>query len=127
MGDNGENSNTTKTSLHHVYTVTNIQHKVRVLDGTKVSYSSWVKFFQLHARGYEVLSHIDGTPAPAKTYSTYESWLKIDSIVLQWIYGTLSDELLVRVLETNSTALEAWNRIKTIFLNNKGSRAAALE
>ncbi|KAI3733939.1 hypothetical protein L6452_13398 [Arctium lappa] len=46
-------------SLHAVYTVTNIQHKIRILDGTKVTYNSWVKLFQLHARGYKVLDHID--------------------------------------------------------------------
>ena len=114
-------------TLHPVYTVTNIQHKVRVLDGTKVSYSSWVKLFQLHAKGYKVMSYIDGTPPPAKTDAEYEAWTEIDAIVLQWIYGTLSDDLLVRVLVTESTAYEAWCRIKAIFLNNKGSRAAALE
>ncbi|KAI3525936.1 hypothetical protein L1887_05072 [Cichorium endivia] len=95
--------NTTKT-LHPVYTL-----------------------FQLHARGYKVMSHIDGTPPPAKTDAEYEAWTEIDAIVLQWIYGTLSDDLLVRVLVTESTAHEAWSRIKAIFLNNKGSRAAALE
>ncbi|CAH1426707.1 unnamed protein product [Lactuca virosa] len=40
---------------------------------------------------------------------------------------TLSDDLLTRVLESDSTAYEAWTRIQNIFLNNKGSRAAALE
>ncbi|KAJ0799917.1 putative RNA-directed DNA polymerase [Helianthus annuus] len=130
MGDNvnKEVSAAAKAfNLYPVYTVTNIQHMVRVLDGTKVSYSQWVKLFQLHARGYEVLCHIDGTGAPDKADPEYTTWLKIDSIVLQWIYGTLSDDLLVRVLETESTAQEAWDRIKKIFLNNKGSRAAALE
>ncbi|KAD6795699.1 hypothetical protein E3N88_06595 [Mikania micrantha] len=48
-----------QSSLHPVHTVTSIKHKVRVLDGVKVSYSSWVKLFQLHARGYDVLHHID--------------------------------------------------------------------
>ncbi|KAF5785529.1 hypothetical protein HanRHA438_Chr10g0442071 [Helianthus annuus] len=126
MGDKGDNNNKTD-ALHPVYTVNNIQHKVRVLDGTKVTYSSWVKLFQLHARGYKVLDHIDGTKPPAKEDPNFESWTEIDAIVLQWIYGSLSDELLVRVLEPESTALEAWTRIKNIFLNNKGSRAAALE
>uniref|UniRef100_A0A251VD12 Putative ribonuclease H-like domain-containing protein n=1 Tax=Helianthus annuus TaxID=4232 RepID=A0A251VD12_HELAN len=114
-------------SLHPVYTVTNIQNKVRVLDGTKVTYSSWVKLFQLHARGYKVLNHIDGTLPPATTDPSYEQWAEVDAIVLQWIYGSLSDELLVRVLEPESTALQAWVRIRNLFLNNKGSRAAALE
>ncbi|KAJ0467742.1 putative RNA-directed DNA polymerase [Helianthus annuus] len=126
MNDKGETS--TKTAaLHPVYTVNNIQNKVRVLDGTKVTYSSWVKLFQLNARGYKVLDHIDGTKPPGKEDPNYESWMEIDAIVLQWIYGSVSDEILVRILEPESTALEAWGRVKSIFLNNKGSRAAALE
>ena len=125
MGDKTD-PNTTKI-IHPVYIVANIQNKVRILDGKKVTYSSWVKLFKLHARGYKVLSHIDGTTPPAKTDEDYESWSEIDAIVLQWIYGTLSDDLLTRVLEPDSTAYEAWTRIQNIFLNNKGSRAAALE
>ncbi|XP_021978981.1 uncharacterized protein LOC110876835 [Helianthus annuus] len=125
--DAGSSSNPKQPTLHPVYTFTNIQNKVRVLDGTKVTYSSWVKLFQLHARGYKVTHHIDGTPPPAKTDPDYESWMEIDAIVLQWIYGTLSDDLLVQVLEPESTALEAWLRIKGLFTNNKGSRAATLE
>ncbi|KAL9235419.1 hypothetical protein vseg_010178 [Gypsophila vaccaria] len=69
--------------LHPVYSVSNIQHKVRVLDGTKISYSSWVNLFTLNARCHKVLHHIDGTPAPEKTDSQYESWNEIDAIVLQ--------------------------------------------
>ncbi|CAH1423585.1 unnamed protein product [Lactuca virosa] len=114
-------------ALHPVYTVTNIQNKIRTLDGTKVSYSSWVRLFKLHARGYRVLAHIDGSDPPSKTDPTYENWSEIDAIVLQWIYGTISDDLLARVLEPDSTAYEAWFKIQNIFLNNKGSRAAALE
>ncbi|KAM0005508.1 hypothetical protein Hdeb2414_s0210g00833271 [Helianthus debilis subsp. tardiflorus] len=114
-------------SLHPVYTVTNIQHKVRVLAGIEVSYPTWVKLFMLHATRYDVVNHIDGSPAPKKTAPEYGSWKKIDAVVLQWIYGTLSNDLLVRVLEEQSTAYEAWMRVKTLFLNNKGPRAMALQ
>ncbi|XP_024964684.1 uncharacterized protein LOC112504961 [Cynara cardunculus var. scolymus] len=114
-------------SLHPAYTVTNIQNKVRVLDGVKVTYSSWVKLFRIHARAYKVLDHIDGTRPPANIDDAYNQWAEIDAIVLQWIYGSLSDDLLIRVLEPDSTAFEAWEKIKNIFLCNKGSRAAALE
>ncbi|KAL9242081.1 hypothetical protein vseg_016117 [Gypsophila vaccaria] len=119
----------TKTPIHPMYTVTNITRKVRVLDGTKVSYASWVSLFTLHARGYKVLDDINGTPPPAKTDPTYAAWLEIDAHVLQWIYGTLSDEYLPRVLDTenDSTAQQAWDRVKGIFLNNKGARVATLE
>ncbi|XP_022014791.1 uncharacterized protein LOC110914297 [Helianthus annuus] len=81
----------------------------------------------LHARGYEVLHHIDGTDPPTDTNPEYASWAKIDSIVLQWIYGTLSDDLLVRVLETNTMARDTLVRLQGVFLNNKGSRVATLE
>ncbi|XP_022014553.1 programmed cell death 6-interacting protein-like [Helianthus annuus] len=116
-----------QTQLHPVYAVTNIQQKVRVLDGVKVSYTSWVRLFTLHARGYRVLAHIDGTPPPEKTDPTYDSWLEIDSIVLQWIYSTLSNDLLKQVLTDDSTAHQAWIRIQNQFHNNKGARIAALE
>lgn len=90
----GETSNNAaaETKLHPIYTVSNIQHKVRILDGSKVTYSAWVKLFQLHARGYRVVHHIDGTPPPAKTDQTYAHWAKINAHVLQWIYGTVSDD-----------------------------------
>lgn len=113
--------------LHPAYTVTNIQQRVRVLDGEKISYPSWVNLFRLHATGFDVLNHIDGSPAPSATSTEYSSWKKLDAIVLQWIYATLSDDLLVRVLVNKSTAYEAWKRVENLFLNNKGSRAAALQ
>ncbi|XP_022014316.1 uncharacterized protein LOC110913804 [Helianthus annuus] len=127
MGDKVESSLAKQQNpLHPVYTVTDIQKKIRVLDGSKVTYSAWVKLFQLHARGYEVLDHITSEPPP-ETDPTYDQWKKIDAIVLQWIYSTLSDEYLLRVLESDSTALQAWNRVKAIFHNNKGPRCAALQ
>ncbi|KAJ0435796.1 putative RNA-directed DNA polymerase [Helianthus annuus] len=122
-----KNIETKSQSLHPVYTVTNIQHKVRILDDVEVSYPTWVKLFMLHATGYDVVNHIDGSPAPDETSDDYPSWKKIDAIVLQWIYGTLTTDLLVRVLEEKSTAHEAWLRVKNLFLNNKGSRDAALQ
>ncbi|XP_035830855.1 uncharacterized protein LOC118480228 [Helianthus annuus] len=102
MGDKLESSakQPAQTSLHPVYTVTDIQKKF--------------------------LDHITTQP-PAKDDPTYEQWMKIDAIVLQWIYGTLSEDYLLRVLEAESTALEAWERVKAIFLNNKDPRCAALQ
>ncbi|XP_021991145.1 uncharacterized protein LOC110887891 [Helianthus annuus] len=130
MGDKPENSDANipkqLAPLHSVYTVTDIQKKVRVLDGTNVTYSAWVKLFQLHARGYEVLDHITSEP-PSKDDPTYTQWMKIDAIVLQWIYSTLPQDSLLRVLESESTALQAWNRVKAIFHNNKGPRCATLQ
>ncbi|XP_022033350.2 uncharacterized protein LOC110935052 [Helianthus annuus] len=65
--------------------------------------------------------------SPAETDEDYASWKEIDALVLQWIYSTISDDLLGRILESDSTARAAWLKIEKIFLSNKKARAAALE
>ncbi|XP_010694354.1 uncharacterized protein LOC104907165 [Beta vulgaris subsp. vulgaris] len=97
--DNSSSSNSHHKPLHPVYIVSNIQHKVRVLDGTKVTYSSWVKLFKLHLRGYKVLHHVDGTPPPVSTDAAFSTWQEIDSHVLQWIYQSISDDLCLPSLD----------------------------
>ncbi|XP_022024817.1 uncharacterized protein LOC110925156 [Helianthus annuus] len=112
--------------LHPAYSVTNIQSKIRTLDGTTVPYSAWVKIFKLHVVAYKVSAHIDGTAARSKTDPTYESWLKLDALVLQWIWSTVSDDLLPRVMDSDGTARGAWVKLEKIYLSNKKARAAAL-
>ncbi|XP_022032933.1 uncharacterized protein LOC110934046 [Helianthus annuus] len=116
-----------KSSLHPAYTVTNINNKIRTLDGKKVTYSSWVKLFNLNACAYKVLNHIDGTAPPDESDPSYASWSEIDALILQWIYSTLSDDLLARALSTELTARAAWLKIQEIFVNNKQARAVTLE
>ncbi|XP_076899809.1 uncharacterized protein LOC143553789 [Bidens hawaiensis] len=114
-------------SLHPAYSVTNIQTKIRTLDGTNVTYSAWVKLFHLHAVAYKVSDHIDGSAAPASSSTDHDAWKEIDALVLQWIYSTISDDLLKRVLDSNATAHAAWTKLEKIFLGNKKARAASLE
>ncbi|KAJ0602473.1 hypothetical protein HanIR_Chr03g0140121 [Helianthus annuus] len=116
-----------KSALHPAYTITNINNKIRTLDGKKVTYSSWVKLFNLHARAYKVLHHIDGTDPPAETDPSFIAWSEIDALILQWIYSTLSDDLLARVLSTDLTARATWLKIHEIFVNNKQARVVTLE
>nr|KAJ0186153.1 hypothetical protein LSAT_V11C900497950 [Lactuca sativa] len=101
MGKDDVGSSEVKvTTLHPTHIVTNIQTKIRTLDGTNVIYSSWKKFV----------------------------WrLEIDALVLQWVYNTLSNELMVRILESDTTTIDARNKLKAKFINNKGSSVAALE
>ncbi|KAJ0714766.1 putative RNA-directed DNA polymerase [Helianthus annuus] len=114
-------------SLHPAYSVTNIQTKIRILDGTKVTYTSWVKLFKLHTMAYKVLDHIDDTPAPETADPQYSSWKELDALVSQWIYSTISDDLLTRVLDTDATARTTWLKLEKIFLSNKQAKATALE
>ncbi|GJU70213.1 hybrid signal transduction histidine kinase M [Tanacetum coccineum] len=55
-------------------------------------------------------------------------WLKIDSIVLSWIFMTLSKTLQQRlVVEDPQTAKEAWDLIASIFNDNKHTWYIALK
>ncbi|XP_076890132.1 uncharacterized protein LOC143541112 [Bidens hawaiensis] len=92
--DSTSETSTPKPSpLHPAYSVSNIQTKIRTLDGNKVTYSLWVRLFHLDAIAYKVLNHIDGTPVPVSPAAGVESWQKLDALVLQWIYSTVSDDL----------------------------------
>ncbi|KAK1440601.1 hypothetical protein QVD17_06430 [Tagetes erecta] len=129
MGDQPESSkvNDTSKSLHPAYTVTNINTKVRTLDGTKVTYSSWLRLFEIQVTAFKVQDHVDGTKPPDASDERHAEWTTIDSLVLQWICSTISDELLARILPKTTTAREAWLKIQAIFINNKNARAAALQ
>ena len=54
-------------------------------------------------------------------------WSALDATVLRWIYATIFDDLLYTIIETNSTAMEAWNRVRDIFQDNENYCAVTLE
>lgn len=65
----------------------------------------------------------DKDKGPTSPPIDMDLWVRLDVIVLQWIYGTISNDLLHTNLETDSTAHQAWLRLKIIFQGNKHSRA----
>ena len=94
-----------------------------------VQYSTWAELFKIHARSSCVIHHIipSATTTPPQTDEEKEEWSTIDATVLKWIYATISDDLLNAILEPDSTAKEAWDRLRDIFQDNKMSRAVTLE
>ena len=115
-------------------TINNLNTLVPVkLDIEDMNYSSWIYFFKHICKGYSILDHILGTSSDAATSSAPPTppdaeWLKIDTIVLSWIFITLSPNLQQRlVLEDPQTAKEAWDKIALIFNDNKRSRSIALK
>ncbi|XP_060171506.1 uncharacterized protein LOC132602744 [Lycium barbarum] len=52
---------------------------------------------------------------------------RLDDIVRQWIYGTISNDLLNTIIHQEDTAAEAWNRLVHLFQDNKSARALALD
>ena len=120
-----------KTEFHPALAVSNIRNHIPIiLEMEKDQYGTWAELFRIHARSHRVLHHIvpsAGTTPPASTDNEYEQWTTLDATVLQWIYSTISTDLLTTILEPNSTAIEAWNRLEAIFQDNQNARAVTLE
>ncbi|XP_021722405.1 uncharacterized protein LOC110689881 [Chenopodium quinoa] len=59
----------------------------------------------------------DSVPLPPKFHLTF----------FQWIYGTISADLLDTDLSKGDTAQQVWDKIKAILQDNKATRALYLE
>ncbi|XP_071712624.1 uncharacterized protein [Rutidosis leptorrhynchoides] len=123
--------------LHPAVTVNNIRNFIPIiLELKNGKYESWAELFQIHCRAFMVIDHIipatDASSSSTTTDATQTTqpdpdlWKRLDAIVLQWIYGTISSELLGTVLVPGSAAQEAWERLKNIFHDNRHTRAVYL-
>lgn len=97
-----------------------------------VQYGTWAELFKIYARSRKVIHHIN-KPEGGKekkgpiTDNEKELWSTLDATVLQWIYLTISNDLLATSLGRDATTMEAWNRLRDIFHDNQSSHALTLE
>lgn len=102
-------------AYHPALTATNVKALIPlVLDADNVQYSPWATLFRTTAKVYAVLDHIDRKVKRPKDMDD-DLWERLYAIVLQWMYGTISKDLLLKVLDDNATALDIWNRLRKIF------------
>ncbi|XP_071714844.1 uncharacterized protein [Rutidosis leptorrhynchoides] len=128
---------TETNKIHPAITVNNIKNFIPItLEMEKSQYSFWSGLFQIHCRAYEVLDHIIPAPADSSSSTTTPptpppasnpSWERLDAIVLQWIYGTISHDLLRTIFKPDATAPTSLGSIKGHFQDNKNSRAVHLQ
>ncbi|XP_074306461.1 uncharacterized protein LOC141641708 [Silene latifolia] len=124
-------SSSSSPSFHPALAVANIRNHISVTLGMdNDQYPLWVALFTNHAKATRVLHHIissKGKSIGPSPDDDKELWETIDATVLQWIYATVTNDLLETIVEENSTAKECWDRIKNIFHDNQHSRAVTLE
>ncbi|KAJ9535086.1 hypothetical protein OSB04_un001838 [Centaurea solstitialis] len=107
-----------------IYGITNIKSYVPLLlDLDRLNYDSWRELFKTHCIGYSVFDHLDGSNHKPDD----KEWCKVDSIVKQWIYGTISQTLLQTILKNDSTARDVWQAIENLFRDNKEAKALELD
>ena len=117
------------SSFHPALAVSNVKNIIPItIDLEHVQYGTWAELFRVHARSHRVLSHIippENVQSPSTNEET-ELWATLDATVLQWIYSTISTNLLHTIIEPDLSVMAAWNRLRDIFQDNKNSRAVAL-
>ncbi|XP_076932177.1 uncharacterized protein LOC143597593 [Bidens hawaiensis] len=132
------------TQIHPAITVTNIRTFIPItLDNASAQYVTWSELFRIHCTAYQVAHHLqprvalssstsastssDKDKASAVQPQTEEDWNRIDAIVLQWIYGTISIDLIQTIMKKNTTAYDAWTALENLFQDNKSARALHLQ
>ena len=78
---------------------------------------------------YMVIDHITpvSTDNPAPNPFDFALWQRLDDIVRQWIYNTISNDLLNSIIDADDKAIDTWNRLEIFFHNNKSVRALQLD
>ncbi|XP_076912849.1 uncharacterized protein LOC143571255 [Bidens hawaiensis] len=126
---------------HPALTVNNIKNFIPLtLELENGQYTSWVELFTIHCIVFEVVDHIIPTKISSSSSSKTStddkdkeqqtvliSWDRLDAIVKQWIYSTISNDLLMTVIKPGATAMETWNAIAHLFQDNQAFRAIALK
>ncbi|XP_021722455.1 uncharacterized protein LOC110689945 [Chenopodium quinoa] len=83
------------------------------LDHEDAQYATWVELFQIHACAYNVLDHIDEKVKRPKDIDD-ETWKRLDVLVKQWIYTTISKDLVNTIMKPGATAQELWSRLEEL-------------
>ncbi|PWA37042.1 hypothetical protein CTI12_AA594320 [Artemisia annua] len=75
---------------------------------------------------YDVHHHLD-TPASTSTTPPDPLHDTNDSLVVMWMYSTISTKLVDMVIDDSTTAHEVWKKLRDLFHDNKASRIIQLD
>ena len=104
-------------NFHSALTVTNVKSLIPItLDMETGHYHEWATLFKVLARVHSVLEHII-PPTDTAELTAYDAtkaanlplWKRLDAVVLQWIYATVSHDILTSILVADDVAEKAWN------------------
>lgn len=130
-----EISMASSSQFNSAFAITNIKSLIPItLDQDFSQYHCWATLFKIHAQIHNVIDHFI-PPKEEKTImlaaetkaNDPDLWIRLDAVVLLWIYNTISSDILNSILKVDDTAEQAWNRIAKLFQDNKHSRAMILE
>ncbi|EEC84135.1 hypothetical protein OsI_30480 [Oryza sativa Indica Group] len=92
------------------------------LDVNAANFTRWRGLFLVTVGKYDLTDHVlSDAHHPANL-----SWLQMDCVVLGWLYGTISVDLLQEVMAHDATARSVWRALELQFLGNNEQRALNL-
>jgi hypothetical protein len=93
-----------------------------VLDSSSTNYVSWRDLMEQALQRYALIKHItDDAP------SNDPGWIRMGSVVLNWISNSISTDLHQVVRERGCTAHHLWLAIENQFLGNREQRTIHLD
>nr|XP_043637875.1 uncharacterized protein LOC122608866 [Erigeron canadensis] len=119
--------------LHKAYSITTIKSQIPLtLDLNHLNYDIWTDLFETHCIAFDVIDHIDDTydattTNPDNKPPTKAEWTKLDYIVQNWIYNTITSDVLANVHARKATARATWLAIETLFRTNKEAKSLQLD
>nr|XP_025883367.1 uncharacterized protein LOC112939900 [Oryza sativa Japonica Group] len=111
-------------ALHaQAVSVLNIKALVPVtLDVAATNYTRWHGLFLVALGKYALTDHV----LSDAYHFDRADWVQMDCVVLAWLFGTISFDLLQDVLATDTTARLVWRGLEYQFLGNSEQRALNL-
>ncbi|GJS89869.1 hypothetical protein Tco_0772505, partial [Tanacetum coccineum] len=95
-----------KQPIDKAYSIASIKACIPTpLDLDKLNYNSWSSLFHRFCKTYEVHHHLDTRPTTI-TSTADPLHDSNDSLVVMWIYSTISPKLLEMIVDVDSTAHE---------------------
>ena len=91
-------------SLAQIQSVNIRAHVPIVLDLENTSYSQWRRLFDTVFGKFGLRDHVDTAATPRFSDS---EWAMIDECIINWLYTTISTDLLDAVMEKDDNALAA--------------------
>ncbi|GKE76633.1 WRKY family transcription factor, partial [Tanacetum coccineum] len=123
----GDTPTPPKPPIDKAYSIASIKACIPTpLDLDKLNYNSWSSLFQRFCKTYEVHHHL-AAPSTTATSTVDPLHDTNDSLVVMWIYATISPKLVEMIVDVDSTAHGVWNRLKDLFHDNKDARITQLD
>jgi hypothetical protein len=103
--------------------VLNVRQLVNiVLNSSSTNYASWHDLMEQALQPYALLKHVTDD-----ALSNDLGWIRMDSVILNWISNSISTDLHQVVWERGCTTRHLWLVIENQFLGNREQRALHLD